>query len=294
MPLNENSKSRKQINVSPFSAHLMNINLKLNQAGIDLTQIFDFTMLHEDLFIHQSPWTYYKSKMLEDYKWDKEEIASEIFKNGWNIKQLWLGFYQEHKESEKLELVRFCSNLEVFICTNFWLNKQKKSISMENVIQNKKLWYLFIYGGELRSAEFLKNFSQLTHLGLRSNRELQNTRPIENLTMLTYLDLHATNLTSNKLETIKFLTNLVSLDISRNSISSLHAVKYLTKLEYLDCSNNRITSLQPLENLKNLKWLIVRNNQIPEKELYNFRAAHPSCNVIATGWSVLDYVSKSS
>lgn len=112
--------------------------------------------------------------------------------------------------------------------------------------------------------------------------------------MLTYLDLHATNLTSSKLETIKFLTNLVSLDISRNSISSLRAVKFLTKLEYLDCSNNRITSLQPLENLKNLKWLIVRNNQIPEKELYNFRAAHPSCNVIATGWSVMDYVSKSS
>lgn len=165
---------------------------------------------------------------------------------------------------------------------------------MKNVIQNKKLCDLFISGGELKSAEFLEDFSQLTHLGLRSNRELQNIRQIENLTTLTYLDLHAANLTSNKLETIKGLTNLVSLDISRNFISSLHCVKYLSKLEYLDCSNNKITILQPHEKLKNLKWLIVRNNQIPEKELYNFRAAHPSCNVIATGWSVLDYVSKSS
>lgn len=290
MSSNENFNNRKQINVSPFYAHLMNINQKFNQAGIDLTQIFDFTFLHEDFFVYQSPWAYYKSKMFEDYQWDEEEIESEIFKNGWNMKQLWVSFYQGHKESEKLELVRFYSNLEVFICTNFWLNRQTQSISMENVMQNRKLWYLFIYGGELKSSEFLENFPKLTHLGLRSNRQLQNIKPIEKLTALTYLDLHAANLTSSKLEIIKGLTDLVSLDISRNFISSLHAIKYLSKLEYLDCSNNRITSLQPLENLEHLKWLIVRNNQIPERELFNFRAAHPSCNVIATGWSVIDEV----
>ena len=136
----------------------------------------------------------------------------------------------------------------------------------------------------------MDNFPKLTHLGLRSNRELQNIRPIENLTKLTYLDLHAANLTSSKLEIIKGLTDLVSLDISRNFLCNLHAIKYLSKLEYLDCSNNRITSLSPLENLENLKWLIVRNNQIPEKELYKFRLMHPNCNIVATGWSMIDGV----
>lgn len=290
MSTNKNSDTDKNITINSYWAHMLNMNLKFNEKGFDLSRIFDFTLMHEDLFVYQTPWIYYKSKMNEDYQWNNEAVDNETFQKIWKIKHLWVSFYQEHKENDKMELVRFFKDLEVFVCTNFWLNKLKQSISMENVMQNKKLWYLLIYGGELKSAEFLDNFPKLTHLGLRSNRELQNIKPIENINALTYLDLHAANLTSSKLEIIKGLTNLVSLDISRNFICNLHAIKDLSKLEYLDCSNNRIISLSPLENLENLKWLIVRNNQIPEKELYKFRLMHLNCNIVATGWSMIDEV----
>lgn len=288
MNTNKNSNTGSDITVNSYWAHMLNMNLIFNEERFDLSKIFDFTFLHEDFFIKQTPWNYYKSKMYKDYDWDNEIVDNKTFQKFGKVKQLWVSFYQDHKESNKMELLQIFKNLEVFICTNFWLNRSKQSISMENLMQNKKLWYLFIYGGELKSTDFLNNFPQLTHLGLRSNYELQNISPIKNLTDLIYLDLHAANLTSSKLEIIKGLTDLVSLDISRNFITSLHAIKYLKKLEYLDCSNNRITSLDPLEHLVNLKWLIVRNNQIPEKDIFNFRSAHPNCNVIATGWSVLD------
>lgn len=288
MSKNKNSETAKGININSYWAHILNMSLIFNEKGVDLSKIFDFTLMHEDFFICQSPWRHYKSKIHKDYDWDNETVNSKTFQKIWKIKQLWVSFFHEHKENNKMELLQYFKNLEVFICTNFWLNHAKQSISMENLMQNKKLWYLFIYGGELKSAELLDYFPKLTHLGLRSNRELKNIRPIENLTGLVYLDLHAANLTSSKLEAIKGLTNLISLDISRNFIRNLHAVKYLSKLEYLDCSNNNIISLAPLEHLINLKWLIVRNNLIPERELYNFRLAHPNCNVIATGWSALD------
>lgn len=288
MSTNKYSQTHRNFTVNLYWTHLLNMNLIFNEAGIDLSKIFDFTLMHEDFFIYQSPWRHYKSKMHKDYDWDNETVNDKTFQNIWKIKQLWVSFYQDHKENNRMDLLQFSKNLEVFVCTNFWLNKSKQSISMENLMHNKKLWYLFIYGGELKSAEFLDNFPKLTHLGLRSNRELQSIKPLENLTELIYLDLHAANLTSSKLEIIKGLTDLVSLDISRNFISSLHAVKYLNKLEYLDCSNNRITSLDPLEHLVNLKWLIVRNNQIPEKDIFNFRSAHPQCNVVTTGWSTID------
>ena len=189
-----------------------------------------------------------------------------------------------------MELLQYFKDLEVFLCTNYWLNKLKKSISMENVVQNNNLWFLFIYGGELKSADFLIHFPKLTNLGLRSNRDLESIKPIENLTRLTYLDLHATNLTNSKMEVIKELTDIVNLDISRNFINDLNVLKYLTKLEYLDCSNNAISSLSPLDELENLKWLIIRNNQIPEKELYKFRLLHSNCNISSTGWSKIDCV----
>lgn len=288
MNTNKNSKTSSGITVNSYWAHMLNMNLIFNEEGFDLSKLFDFTLMHEDLFVYQSPWRYYKSKMNKDYDWDKEVVDNNTFQKIWKIKQLWVSFYQDHNESSKMELVQIFKNLEVFICTNFWLNHTKQSISMENLMPNRSLWYLFIYGGELKSSEFLENFPNLTHLGLRSNRELESIRPIENLTKLTYLDLHAANLTSSKLEIIKGLNDLVSLDISRNFISTLHALKYLNKLEYLDCSNNLITSLKPLENLAHLKWLMVRNNPITNEEILNFRSAHPTCNVVATGWSVID------
>lgn len=293
MSTNKNSETDKDITINSYWAHMLNMNLIFNEEGYNLSKIFDFTFMHEDLFPYQTPWDYYKSKMNKDYRWDNEIVDHATFQKIWQIKQLWVSFYQDHKENNKMELVQIFKNLEVFACTNFWLNKSKQSISMENLMQNKKLWYLFIYGGELKSAEFLDNFPKLTHLGLRSNRELSKIHPIEGLTKLTYLDLHAANLTSSKLEIIKGLTDLISLDISRNFISSLHAVKYLNKLEYLDCSNNQITSLKPIENLHHLKWLMVRNNALTKEEILRFRATHSNCNVITTGWSVIDKINDS-
>lgn len=285
---NKNFRTDKSVTVNSFWTHMLNMNLIFNDEGYDLSKIFDFTFMHEDLFVYQSPWRYYRSKMNKDYRWDDEAVDNETFQKIWQIKQLWVNFYSEHKENEKIELVQFFKNLEVFVCTNFWLNKSKQSISMENLMPNRNLWYLLIYGGELKSAEFLDNFPNLTHLGLRSNRELQNIKQIENLTKLVYLDLHAANLTSSKLEIIKGLTDLVSLDISRNYIQNLHAIKYLTKLEYLDCSNNSISNLKPLDELQNLKWLVIRNNPIEFIDIHRFKSIHPNCDVIRTGWSAID------
>ena len=107
MSTNKNSDTDKNITVNSYWAHMLNMNLIFNEEGFDLSKIFDFTFMHEDLFVYQTPWTYYKSKMNEDYQWNNEAVDNETFQKIWKIKQLWVSFYQEHKENDKMELVRF-------------------------------------------------------------------------------------------------------------------------------------------------------------------------------------------
>ena len=67
MLTNTNSSPDKKVTVTNYWAHLLNINLLFAENGFDLSKIFDFTLIHEDLFIYQNPFTFYNSKLHADY-----------------------------------------------------------------------------------------------------------------------------------------------------------------------------------------------------------------------------------
>ena len=62
------------------------------------------------------------------------------------------------------------------------------------------------------------------------------------------------------LETLEDIEKVTSLDLRYCNIQSLEGIKYFTNLETLDVSLNRLTSLDVSQNQK-LRWLDAGNNQ---------------------------------
>lgn len=63
-------------------------------------------------------------------------------------------------------------------------------------------------------------------------------------------------------EEICLLTNLKSLDLSRNSIVDITLIGSLSAIESLNLSFNKITDINPIENLTQLTFLNLSNNKI--------------------------------
>ena len=71
-------------------------------------------------------------------------------------------------------------------------------------------------------------------------------------------------LTEETLAPVAYLTNLQTLNISGNNLSSLSAVSGLTELNYLSAADNRISDLKPLSGLTKLQTLYLDNNPVTD------------------------------
>ena len=83
-------------------------------------------------------------------------------------------------------------------------------------------------------------------------------------TELTELELYAKELTNSDIEPLKYMTKLLRLNISGNSISDLSPLKGLTDLTYLVLHGNNISDVSALSGLTNLTRLILVNNKISD------------------------------
>ena len=104
--------------------------------------------------------------------------------------------------------------------------------------------------------EQLANIVNILKLNCSGNKQIEDLRPLKQLTLLEELDCSNTNITS--LSGIENLKNLKKLNCSNNdNINSLIPVQTLSNLEEINCGNTMVKNLAPLRNLINLKKLDV-------------------------------------
>jgi Leucine-rich repeat (LRR) protein len=87
--------------------------------------------------------------------------------------------------------------------------------------------------------------------------------PLTNLTSLNNLDLSWTE-GSNYDIALSQLTNLTSLDLVGNSISSIAFLRNLQKLVSLDLADNKIINISSIGDLTNLSWLSLEQNLVTD------------------------------
>jgi len=112
-------------------------------------------------------------------------------------------------------------------------------------------------------------FPNLSHIEIRNHRLQQPLEWLSQLTQLTSLDLSNNELSS--LSGLEYLSNLSSLSLSDNKLSSLEGLGQLSNLSSLSLRNNQLSSLEGLGQLSNLSSLYLDNNEfthLPD-ELFN-------------------------
>ena len=98
------------------------------------------------------------------------------------------------------------------------------------------------------------------------------------------LSLKELDLRNEEIRPLRFMVNLISLDLSGNLIYDLMPLAHLTSLEILDLSDNEVRNTAPLGSLTNLRILDISNNGIrnlaPLAELTNIERLSLSGNFI--------------
>ncbi|ODV60487.1 leucine-rich repeat domain-containing protein [Ascoidea rubescens DSM 1968] len=129
---------------------------------------------------------------------------------------------------------------------------------------------LKISSSKLSFVPNLSNFHKIKHLNL-SNNNLSN---ISSLGTLQYLK--SINLSRNQFSFIdpidfdyKINKNLLSINLSHNSLSKIYGLNYLSNLLDLDLSNNQIYKIENLNDNTNLHFLNLSNNFIKSIENLN-------------------------
>ncbi len=100
-------------------------------------------------------------------------------------------------------------------------------------------------------------------------------KDIAKLTELTSLKLSGNKITT--LDFIKSLKKLTSLDLSNNNISDLSALKELKSLRTLHLDGNKVNDFSPLYDLDGLSMLTISNIDISQTQLKKLKEELPSC-----------------
>jgi Leucine-rich repeat (LRR) protein len=119
-------------------------------------------------------------------------------------------------------------------------------------------------------------FKSLTSLHATSS-PLQTIESISLLPQLEDLDVSNTPITD--IYELWRLDKLKKLSCAGTQIKRLDALEKLENLEYFDCSNTNVSRLGALNYLP-LKVLKCYNTKVSNREIENFKASHPDCQVM--------------
>jgi Leucine-rich repeat (LRR) protein len=97
-----------------------------------------------------------------------------------------------------------------------------------------------------------------------ANVEYITVKGVQYSTSLETLSLHALDLYDRDIEPLRYMINLVFLDIGLNNIQDLSPIAGLNKLEVLFLNENRLTDLSPVSGLTNLTELYFSTNLIKD------------------------------
>jgi Leucine-rich repeat (LRR) protein len=143
---------------------------------------------------------------------------------------------------------------------------------------NKQNYISFLYGNKSnKKIEYEYNKKEIVSCYVEF-RYIDEETTFENMYIKTYLEMPCNYNCSARgwqmdykllmvPKSIKILTNLINLDLSRNNITNIHimikSLSVLPSLELLDLSNNNITILPyNMYKLKNLKRLDLSCNKL--------------------------------
>jgi len=119
--------------------------------------------------------------------------------------------------------------------------------------------------------DITKTELNLSKKGLRS----VDLKDLAKMTELRSLKLSDNAITS--LDFLRTLTGLESLDLSKNDISDLSPLSSLTELYSLHLDSNSIKNYEPLYSLRKLASLTISGMEISEKTLNELKKALPNC-----------------
>lgn len=127
--------------------------------------------------------------------------------------------------------------------------------------------YQYLSGTELPILKtVLTDTTQLTLYNSKESDKITNIQGLENFSNLTDLKL-ANNLITD-ISPIKYLTKLISLDLSLNkNISDISALANNTELQILNLAGNKIKDLDGISKLYKLTTLNISTNQITASEI---------------------------
>ena len=118
--------------------------------------------------------------------------------------------------------------------------------------------------GLLTTLSDIELMPNLEELYLENETELDSISQISGRTKLKSLALVGCALGSDDINALSGLTELESLDLSDNSLTSVSALSGLKKLRYLFISKNNISDIYPLESLESVILVNASENNISE------------------------------
>jgi len=98
-------------------------------------------------------------------------------------------------------------------------------------------------------------------------RAIDRVMTLEEVKVDEIIYLDASFLGIENLDGIEVLTQLETLTIANNMITSLEPLKSLKQLKLVDIQNNRVKDLTPLRELEHLEVLLIRNNPVESIEV---------------------------
>lgn len=173
---------------------------------------------------------------------------------------------------------------------NISLNLYNKKYSINELInrntfcldENSNVNGLNLDDNKINDISFLNNFTQITSLSLKGNKDIISYEPIQNLYLLINL-----NLGQNGIKDISFIKNLVFLKellLEKNNITNIDVLANLNNLNILKLWKNQIYDIRPLTDLKTLRHLSLWDNKIaditPIKNLTNLTTLDLDSNLI--------------
>ncbi len=121
--------------------------------------------------------------------------------------------------------------------------------------------YIDLSDQNIQSLAPIKSLPNLVGLNLSRNREILDYHVLQNLPILTEL-----NLNSNRLPNASFfrkMTGLKRLDIARTGSTYLGFLNKLKEIQYLNVGDNPLGAIDFVTDLKKLEKLVANNTQLP-------------------------------